>query len=155
MIEVVLAADAVVFHEDAESGGVSLLLIQRQDDGKWALPGGCVDVEVYEPVEGTCERELAEETGLVIPFESNNWIPQPVRAHPDRDHRGRYVSFPFAILLTGPRPPVRGADDALMAAWLPLHEVNVDELAFDHGEIVRTASKSFSLKFLTLGLGLA
>lgn len=153
MIEVVLAADAVVFHED-ENFVYSLLLIQRQDDGSWALPGGKVDVEVYEPVEYACERELAEETGLVIPFASNTWIPLLPRSAPDRDRRGRYVSFPFTIMLTGKRPPVQGMDDALVAEWQPLHEVELDDLAFDHGEIVRAAALGHGLSHLTWKTGL-
>jgi ADP-ribose pyrophosphatase YjhB (NUDIX family) len=153
MIEVVLAADAVVFHEDGDFR-YSLLLIQRQDDGSWALPGGCVEVDLYEPVEDACERELAEETGLVVPFASNNWIPLLPRSAPDRDPRGRYVSFPFTLLLTGQRPPVRGADDALVAEWVPLHEVELDDLAFDHGDIVRAAALSHGLSHLTWKTGL-
>jgi 8-oxo-dGTP diphosphatase len=154
MIEVVLAADAVVFHQDKDFIH-SLLLIQRSDDGSWALPGGCVDVEVYEPVEDTCERELAKETGLVIPFASNTWVPLLARSRPDRDRRGRYVSFPFTILLTGPRPPVQGMDDARAAEWVPLHELDVDNLAFDHAEIVRAAALSFGTEHLLWKTGLA
>lgn len=153
MIGVVLAADAVVFHED-ENFNYSLLLIQRQDDGSWALPGGKVDVEVYEPVEDACERELAEETGLVAPFASNSWIPLLARSAPDRDPRGRYVSFPFTIMLTGQRPPVRGADDALVAEWVPLRDVELDELAFDHGDIVRAGALTHGLSHLTWKAGL-
>lgn len=154
MIEVVLAADAVVFHQDDDFIH-SLLLIQRSDDSLWALPGGCVDVDFRERVEDACVRELAEETGLVVPFDSNAWVPLLARSDPDRDHRGRYVSFPFTILLTGPRPPVQGADDALKAEWVPLHELDLDNLAFDHAEIVRAAALSFGTEHLLWKTGLA
>jgi ADP-ribose pyrophosphatase YjhB (NUDIX family) len=154
VVEVVLAADAVVFHQD-ENFIHSLLLIQRSDDGSQALPGGCVEVDSGERVEDACARELAEETGLVVPFDSNTWVPLLARSDPDRDHRGRYISFPFTILLTGPRPSVQGADDALKAEWVPLHELDVDSLAFDHAEIVRAAALSFGTEHLLWKTGLA
>jgi ADP-ribose pyrophosphatase YjhB (NUDIX family) len=49
-------AEAAVFRHN------QLLLIQRQDDGLWALPGGLV--EVGETLAGAAVRELWEETGL-------------------------------------------------------------------------------------------
>lgn len=135
-----LAADAVVFHID-DDGEVSLLLIQRKGEpfkGLWALPGG--GVELRETTESACERELAEETTMVAPFSDNTWIPLSVRAHPFRDPRGRVVSFPYAIVLRGPRPPVQAKDDAKEVRWWPLESVMGGDLAFDHVEIVREAA---------------
>lgn len=134
-----LAADAVVFHVP-EEGEVSLLLIVRKGDpfkGRRALPGG--GVELRETTESACERELAEETSLVAPFSDNNWVALSVRAHPLRDPRGRVVSFPYALALYGPRPPVKARDDAKEVSWVPLREVLADDLAFDHADIVEEA----------------
>ncbi len=41
-----------------------IVLIQRRDNGKWALPGGIVDWG--EDIATTVRRELAEETGLEL-----------------------------------------------------------------------------------------
>ena len=41
-----------------------IVLIQRRDNGKWALPGGMVDWG--ENITTTVRRELAEETGLEL-----------------------------------------------------------------------------------------
>lgn len=41
-----------------------IVLVQRQDNGKWALPGGMVDWG--ETIPNTIRRELAEETGLKL-----------------------------------------------------------------------------------------
>jgi 8-oxo-dGTP pyrophosphatase MutT (NUDIX family) len=41
-----------------------VLLIRRQDDGLWALPGGCQD-RGETPAECAC-REFAEETGFTV-----------------------------------------------------------------------------------------
>jgi 8-oxo-dGTP diphosphatase len=136
-----LAADAVVFHVNAEKR-VSLLLIQRIDEPfkeAWALPGG--GVELDEDTENACERELAEETGLVTPFAENAWVPLKVRAEPFRDPRGRVVSFPYAVVLGGVQPPVSAKSDAKAVRWWWLDQLKQRNiLAFDHDEIVREAS---------------
>ncbi len=41
-----------------------IVLIRRQDNGKWGLPGGMVDWG--EDIPKTVQRELAEETGLKL-----------------------------------------------------------------------------------------
>jgi len=51
-----IGAEAAVF-QDAR-----VLLIQRQNNGLWALPGGLTDVG--ETLAGTAERELREETNV-------------------------------------------------------------------------------------------
>lgn len=54
-----VGTNSAVFREDG-----SLLLIQRADDGLWALPGGLVDIG-ESPSEGAV-REVREETGLEV-----------------------------------------------------------------------------------------
>ena len=41
-----------------------ILLTRRTDNGKWCLPGGAIDAG--ETVSEACEREMLEETGLVV-----------------------------------------------------------------------------------------
>lgn len=136
-----LTADAVVFNtQGAEPARV--LLIQRADDsdtypGAWALPGGYL--KIGELPEDAVRRELGEETGLWIPvheFVELGWY-----AHPLRDPRGRVVSFAFVAGIEGPRPPVRGGDDAKTARWAPLTDVlnGLVDLAFDHQLIIDEA----------------
>ena len=52
-----VAAEAVVLQDDR------ILLIKREDNGLWAMPGGWT--EVGETWAHSAERELREETGLV------------------------------------------------------------------------------------------
>ena len=54
-----VGAEAAIFDE---SGGI--LLIRRNDDGLWALPGGWV--EVNERLAEAIRREVREETGLEV-----------------------------------------------------------------------------------------
>jgi ADP-ribose pyrophosphatase YjhB (NUDIX family) len=51
--------DAAIFNESGQ-----MLLIQRNDNQLWAMPGGLLDVG-ETPAEGTC-REALEETGVAV-----------------------------------------------------------------------------------------
>ncbi|MCI0441200.1 MAG: NUDIX hydrolase N-terminal domain-containing protein [Chloroflexi bacterium] len=51
-----IGAEGVVFHEDR------ILLIRREDNGLWAIPGGLV--EVGETLAESAARELREEAGV-------------------------------------------------------------------------------------------
>lgn len=59
-----------------------IVLIRRQDNGKWALPGGMVDWG--ETIPTTIRRELAEETGLEL-IKIRRLV--GVYSEPDRDPR--------------------------------------------------------------------
>lgn len=54
-------ADAVVIDHEA----TRILLIQRNDTGDWALPGGFVDPRDSSPLQ-TARREAAEETNIEL-----------------------------------------------------------------------------------------
>jgi 8-oxo-dGTP diphosphatase len=124
-----LTADCVVV-----DGEGRLLLIRRGRppfEGKYALPGGFVDVG--ESVEDACRRELLEETGV----KAAKLRLVGVYSAPDRDPRGHTVTCAY---LTRVRKAVATAgDDAASVEW-------VDgwrrlDFAFDHKIIVRDAMK--------------
>ena len=66
------AADTVVTRYEPENRIVEVLLIQRKDSGKWALPGGFVNPGESE--DQAAARELLEETGIDLSALSGNII---------------------------------------------------------------------------------
>lgn len=104
----------------------SVLLIERGREpfkGKWALPGGFIDMD--EPLETACMRELEEETGIRISelkqFKAFGAV--------DRDPRHRTISVIF-YAFTENEIIAQAGDDAAKAQWFPLDQL--PELAFDH-----------------------
>jgi 8-oxo-dGTP diphosphatase len=124
-----LTADCVVFNKE------SVLLIERRFPpfkGLLALPGGFVDAD--ESVESGCVRELAEETGLILPVEA--LILVGVYSLPGRDPRGATATVAFAAEVSG-LIELRAGDDAANATF-ESHWESL-ELAFDHREIISNA----------------
>jgi 8-oxo-dGTP diphosphatase len=124
-----LTVDAIVIARDLPSPS-SILLIQRKSDpykGKWALPGGFVDVD--ETVKEAAVRELKEETGVEgIELEQFHVFDAPHRDPRERTISVVYYGFTDRIL------KVKGSDDAQDAKWFPLDAL--PELAFDHEQII-------------------
>ena len=108
----------------------NVLLIERGRDpflGKWALPGGFIDMN--EELETACQRELEEETGLRIEvlkqFKAFGGV--------NRDPRHRTISVIF-YAFTETELMAKAGDDASNAQWFPLNDL--PELAFDHLQIL-------------------
>ena len=108
-----------------------VVLIRRGNDpfeGRWALPGGFV--EVGETLEEAAYREAAEETGLAV--EVARLV--GVYSDPERDPRGHNVSVAFLARVLG--GDLVAATDASEVAVLDPSSV---ELAFDHRKIIEDA----------------
>ena len=122
-----VTADAVLFAE--KDGQIYVLLIQRGNDqykGYWAFPGGFLNMD--ETVAHCAERELEEETGIVLTGMQLVGIYSDV----ERDPRGRVVTAAYAAMTT--MPEANAADDATAAQWWPLNDLPT--LAFDHDKIL-------------------
>jgi 8-oxo-dGTP diphosphatase len=123
-----LTTDALIYVK--ENGIFLVLLIQRGIEpfkGKWALPGGFVNMD--ELLETACKRELLEETGLILEkmdqFRTFDAI--------NRDPRHRTISVVFSAELSE-KKEVKGGDDADKAGWFPVNEL--PDMAFDHRGIL-------------------
>ena len=127
-----VTADAVLFAE--RDGQTYVLLIQRGNEpykGYWAFPGGFL--EMNETVARCAERELEEETGIVLTGMQLVGIYSDV----ERDPRGRVITAAYTAMTT--MPEATAADDAAAAKWWPLNAL--PKLAFDHETMLRDAMK--------------
>jgi 8-oxo-dGTP diphosphatase len=149
-----VTVDCVVFGIEAragEAGGrldCKVLVIQRKGDpfrGRWALPGGFVEVSDSgnqgEDLEAAARRELEEETGLVVGYLEQLYT----FGAPGRDPRGRTISVAYFALVRSTDHVTRAGSDAADARWIALptsgHGGSAEgtPLAFDHDEILRMA----------------
>ncbi len=106
-----LAVGAIVRHAGA------LLLIERAQppgEGLWSLPGG--RVEPGESVTDAVEREVSEETGLVV--QCGELVGHAERMSADH----HFFILDFAAELRGPSKIV-AATDARQGRWVPLEDV--------------------------------
>lgn len=111
-----------------------VLLIRRGRppfEGHYALPGGFVDVG--EPVEEACRRELLEETGV----KAGRLTLIGVYSAPDRDPRFHTASAAFLTRVR--RADAKAGDDAAAAEWV--ENWRRLDFAFDHKLILRDAMK--------------
>ena len=131
-----VTADAVLFAE--KDGQMYVLLIQRGNDpykGYWAFPGGFLEMD--ETVARCAERELEEETGIVLTSMQLVGIYSDV----ERDPRGRVITAAYTAMTT--MLEATAADDAAAAQWWPLNAL--PKLAFDHDKILADAVQALKI----------
>lgn len=133
-----VTTDAVV----VQSGHV--LLIKRKAEpgrGLWALPGGFLNADTDKSTMAGMLRELKEETKIDVPLPVliGNIKNMQVFDHPNRSARGRTITHAFYIVLPdGKLPKVKGSDDALVAKWVPIGQLDSSECFEDHFELIST-----------------
>ncbi len=134
-----VTTDVVIFSIREET--LKLLLIKRGGEpyqGKWALPGGFVEMD--ESLEAGAMRELEEETGL-----SGVYLEQLYTfGEPKRDPRERVITVAYYALIPSDKLSLCAATDAEAVGWFAMDEL--PELAFDHPEIIRMAHQRLAAK---------
>lgn len=123
----------VVLHAIVEKDN-KLLLEKRAgnilESGKWALPGGFLD-RGETAVQGIL-RELKEETGwageVVNLFRINT---NPNR--PKEDRQNVALEFIIKPLRRDSKPD----EESSKVEWIPIELIQLEELAFDHGESIK------------------
>ena len=131
-----VTCDAVV------TNAAHVLLVTRKDrpgKGLLALPGGFV--HKGKTLKGSMLEELKEETKIKVP---ESVLRGSIKSHrefdnPTRSLRGRVITHAYHIALDEPTlPKVRGGDDAAKARWVPLGQIQRDQLFEDHFDIIET-----------------
>jgi ADP-ribose pyrophosphatase len=119
-----------------------VLLVRRgipPSEGLWAIPGG--HVELGETLQETAEREILEETGVVVTARNPIYTFDLI----ERDKSGR-IRFHYIVVdvkadYVSGEP--RGSDDALEARWLSWDEIR--ELPVSNNTIKLLKSIKFAL----------
>jgi 8-oxo-dGTP diphosphatase len=134
-----VTTDIVVF--TIGDNQLKLLLIRRAyapHKGKWALPGGFVDID--EGLDEAASRELKEETGV-----SGVYLEQLYTfGKPKRDPRERVITVAYYALIPSDKMQLQAATDAEAVGWFGMNEL--PKLAFDHADIVSMAHKRLASK---------
>lgn len=133
-----LTVDAVATR--VREGEIEALMIQRganppEWQGKWAFPGGFVDVG-EDPLDAVL-RELREETGV----NGRNPTLLDVLGSPGRDPRKHCVGLFYRVDVDVGSKPSAG-DDAVNAGWVPLRMLNAENVAGDHIEVIAKISNA-------------
>src|SRR3954451_10176618 len=144
----VIAVDVVLFTvREARSVDEAwqVLLVKTADPafaGKWALPG--VLVRADETFDAAARRALRTKAGL----DAQHWYLDQLGTFgdPGRDTRGRVVSVAHVALVRSDELVLMPGGGVLRAEWHPVKSVALDELAFDHGGILRVGMERIRSK---------
>ena len=130
-----LTTDGIVEIYDNSENFIGIVLIQRKNIPLGlALPGGFVDVG--ESVEDAVVREMKEEISLDVEIKELFGV----YSDPTRDKRFHTVSIVYVCKAYG--KPI-GADDAKQAMLVDLNNLKLNQLVFDHGNILINYLKKF------------
>ncbi len=111
-----VAVGAVVFKEKR------VLLVLRGKppaEKQWSIPGGCV--ELGETLQEAAEREIAEETGIVIQAKKPVYIFDVIERDKDGDIQFHYVIVDLAADYVSGEP--RAGDDAVDVNWVSSKDI--------------------------------
>jgi 8-oxo-dGTP diphosphatase len=139
--------DVVIFTvlDDA----LQVLLVQRPDTptephpGKWALPGGFVDIDRDADLVACARRKLREKTGVESPYleQLGSWGSR------SRDPRGWSATHVYFALVAGEALPLTKGANAADVAWFKVDDVlHRPRLAFDHAQILQAAAERLRSK---------
>ncbi len=132
--------------------GEKILLIRRNKEPfteKFVLPGGHME-KIDESIVAAASRELYEETGLKISAKKMRYL--MVLDSPDRDPRGRKVSFVFSVSISAKQFKLaRAGSDAQSIALVNLEDIHQQQMGFDHWKVIKALKGARTMKILEKG----
>lgn len=138
-------ADPIVIRE--KNGRLELLIIKRTDTGKYAIPGGMVDLGEEVSVAG--KRELREETGVDLGDALGDIVYKGIIADPRATLNAWPEATTFLYFLSYEQTRsfvLKAEDDADEALWVSLTETNLSLLFASHADSVKMALKFWQEK---------
>lgn len=120
-----------------DSTGERVLLTRRTDNGRWCLPGG--QMEPGESAAEACEREVREETGLLVHVDRLIGIytsPHRLFVYAD-GNRWQFVSLCFAVGLVGGSLTL--SNETTDAGYFSAPEIANMDLLESHHDRIRDA----------------
>lgn len=119
-------------------GQLQVLMIQRSnfpEKGKWALPGGFVDLKTDPDLMTTAHRKLLEKTGIHSPYlEQVETI-----GNQHRDPRGWSITALYFALIDFDKFEIQASHTTEHSQWLPIDQALQLDLAFDHQQLLQLA----------------
>ena len=114
---------------------LQVLLVKRAEfpaKGKWALPGGFIDLKQDKALADTARRKLEAKTGVKTPY-----LEQVSSfGSCDRDPRGWAVTVAYMALISAESVQLEADKSSEEVKWVPVFQLNkLKPLAFDHNEI--------------------
>ncbi|HVK55264.1 MAG TPA: NUDIX domain-containing protein [Burkholderiales bacterium] len=129
--------DIAIF--SVREGHLNVLLVQRAEHpfmGRWALPGGFIDLRRDRTLDGAALRRLKEETGVKTPYLEQ----LQTFGSAKRDPRGWSVTCVYFALMPSETVELLHGPGTAAAQWWPIQDERVEpSLAFDHAEILEHA----------------
>ncbi|MCU4578840.1 NUDIX hydrolase [Acinetobacter courvalinii] len=117
---------------------LQVLMIQRSnfpEKGKWALPGGFVDLKTDPDLMATAHRKLLEKTGIQSPYlEQVETI-----GNQHRDPRGWSITALYFALIDFEKFAIQTTSTAEHSQWLSIDQALQLDLAFDHKQLLQLA----------------
>jgi 8-oxo-dGTP diphosphatase len=116
---------------------LKVLLVKRAQypkKGRWALPGGFINMNVDKVLDDTARRKLCEKTGIDTPY-----LEQVATfGSSKRDPRGWSMTVVYLSLISADDFVIEADLSSEKVSWVPVNEaINDFKLAFDHEDILK------------------
>ncbi len=129
------SVDMTIF--TVRDGELKVLLAKRAQHpslGRWALPGGFIDMAKDKTLSDTAHRKLLEKTGVDTPYLEQ----VETFGSADRDPRGWSVTVSYLALIASEDITLSKDDSSDEVTWIAVEEVGKKfDLAFDHQEVLQ------------------